>query len=401
MQFPLYIAKRYLRSKSSNNAINFITYIAILGIILGSASLFIVLSGFAGLKDFTLEFSSLIDPDLKVTSASGKLLTISDEQEKRLSNVSEIAIYSKVIEEQVVVTFDNKNYPARIKSVDENYSKITSIDSIVSLGNWFQQGTYQIVTGWGISANLSFGVLDYGKRVLLSVPKPGKGQISSIDNAFNSESVLNVGIFDINETLNDTYVYAPLFLGKELLNYSDNQYSSIEIKLNNGADEDVTREKILSILGNNISVKNKIQLNDAIYKMLNTENIAVYLIFTLVLIVALFNVIGSLIMMILDKKQTLQTLFNLGATIKDIQRVFFLQGALMTLIGGSVGLVIGYLVVLFQQNFSLIMITPSFPYPTAVKAENFFIVFITISAFGILASKISSKRISKTFIENV
>lgn len=401
MQFPLYIAKRYLRSKSSNNAINFITYIAILGIILGSASLFIVLSGFAGLKDFTLEFSSLIDPDLKVTSASGKLLTISDEQEKRLSNVSEIAIYSKVIEEQVVVTFDNKNYPARIKSVDENYSKITSIDSIVSLGNWFQQGTYQIVTGWGISANLSFGVLDYGKRVLLSVPKPGKGQISSIDNAFNSESVLNVGIFDINETLNDTYVYAPLFLGKELLNYSDNQYSSIEIKLNNGADEDVTREKILSILGNNISVKNKIQLNDAIYKMLNTENIAVYLIFTLVLIVALFNVIGSLIMMILDKKQTLQTLFNLGATIKDIQRVFFLQGALMTLIGGSVGLVIGYLVVLFQQNFSLIMITPSFPYPTAVKAENFFIVFLTISAFGILASKISSKRISKTFIENV
>ena len=177
-----------MRSKSSNNAINFITYIAILGIVLGAASLFIVLSGFAGLKDFTLEFSSLIDPDLKVAPASGKLLTLSDKQEKQLENLSEVAFYSKIIEEQVIVTFDGKNYPAKIKAVDENYSKITSTDSIVSLGNWFQQGTYQIVTGWGISANLSFGVLDYGKRVTLSVPKPGKGQVSSIEGAFNSES---------------------------------------------------------------------------------------------------------------------------------------------------------------------------------------------------------------------
>lgn len=400
MRFPLYIAKRYLRSKSSNNAINFITYIAILGIVLGAASLFIVLSGFAGLKDFTLEFSSLIDPDLKVTPTSGKLLTLSDDVEKQLDNLNEVAFYSRIIEEQIIVTFDGKNYPAKIKAVDENYSNITSVDSIVSLGNWFQQGTYQIVTGWGISANLSFGVLDYGKRVALSVPKPGKGQISSVEGAFSTEYALNVGVFDVNETLNDTYVYAPLFLGKQLLNYYDNQYSSLEIKLADGVDEEEVREKLLSILGNNISIKNKIQLNDAIYKMLNTENLAVYLIFTLVLIVALFNIIGSIIMMILDKKQTLQTLYNLGATVKDIQRIFFLQGVLMTVIGGFIGLLIGYAIVWLQQTFYLVMITPSFPYPTAIKVENFLIVFMTISAFGILASKISSKRISKSLIEN-
>lgn len=399
MHFPLYIAKRYLRSKSSNNAINFITYIAILGIILGSASLFVVLSGFDGLKDFTLQFSSLIDPDLKAIPAQGKTLNITDKQIQELEAIDDIAIFSKVLEEQVIVSFDGKNYPAKIKAVDENYEKMTAIDSVVDIGNWFMQGTHQIVTGWGISVNLSFGVLDYGKRVSLSVPKPGKGQITSLKDAFNTVDVLNVGIFDINETLNDTYIYAPIFVGRELLNFDLDEYTSIEFKLKPTADESVVRGKIKTVLGNGIVLKNKMQLNDAIYKMLNTENLAVYLIFTLVLIVALFNIIGSLIMMILDKKQTLNTLFNLGAPVKNIRDIFFLQGVLMTLIGGLVGLLIGFILVFLQKQFGFVPITPSLPYPVSLNGWNFAIVFITISGFGILASKIASKRISKGLLE--
>ncbi|MCB0434688.1 MAG: ABC transporter permease, partial [Mangrovimonas sp.] len=180
MNFSLYIAKRYLRSKSSNNAINFITYIAILGIVLGSASLFIVLSGFSGLKDFTLQFSSLIDPDLKALPTEGKTFTLSEEQISQLKNTEEIAHFSKILQEQVIVTFDGKNYPATLKAVDENYESVTSIDNAVSPGNWFEQNTNEMVAGWGVSVNLSFGVLDYGKRVSLSVPKPGKGQVSSL-----------------------------------------------------------------------------------------------------------------------------------------------------------------------------------------------------------------------------
>lgn len=399
MRFPLYIAKRYLRSKSSNNAINFITYIAILGIVLGSASLFVVLSGFDGLKDFTLQFSSLIDPDLKAIPAHGKTLILTEKQIKELGAIDEIDIFSKVLEEQVIVSFDGKNYPAKIKAVDENYEKLTSIDSVVDIGNWFMQGTNQIVTGWGISVNLSFGVLDYGKRVSLSVPKPGKGQISSLKEAFNTVDVINVGIFDINETLNDTYIYAPIFVGRQLLNFNQDEYSSLEFKLKSNAEEFVVREKIKGVLGKAIVLKNKVQLNDAIYKMLNTENLAVYLIFTLVLIVALFNIIGSLIMMILDKRQTLNTLFNLGATVKNIRDVFFLQGVLMTLIGGFVGLLIGFILVFLQKQFGFVPITPSLPYPVSLNGWNFFIVFITINSFGILASKIASIRISKNLLE--
>jgi len=401
LNFPLYIAKRYLHSKSTNNAINFITIIAAVGIILGAASLFVVLSGFAGLKDFTLQFTSIVDPDLKAEAAQGKSFLVTNKELSELNNLEDVIAFSKVIEDRVFIAFDDKNYPnAYIKGVDENYENVNIIDSVIPLGSWLTQKTNQIVVGWGISRNLSFGVLDYGKRVSLYVPKPGKGQITSVSQAYNTFNAVNVGIFDINQELNDKYVYAPFEFAQQLLSYQENQISSIEFKLKNGFDEDKIRDEIQNILGNKVIIKNRAQLNDALYKMLNTEYLAVYLIFTLVLIIALFNVIGSIIMMILDKKKNLNTLFNLGATLQDIRKVFFYQGVLMTFIGGFIGLGIGFVLILLQQIFSLIMITPSLAYPVSLKAVNFGIVFLTISVLGIIASKIASTRITKHLVEN-
>ena len=400
MNFALYIAKRYLHSKSSNNAINFITIIAAVGVILGSASLFIVLSGFAGLKDFTLQFTSLVDPDLKIEPAEGKSFFVDEDQLLQLDNIKEIASYSKIIEDRVFINFENKNYPnAYIKGVDVNYKAVNAIDSVIPLGSWLTQKTNQIVTGWGISSNLSFGVLDYGKRVSLYVPKPGKGQITSASQAYNTFNAVNVGIFDINEELNDKYVYAPIDFAQQLLGYQDHQISAIEIKLKSDYNEDNVRASILGVLGNNVVIKNRSQLNDTLYKMLNTEYLAVYLIFTLVLIIALFNVIGSIIMMILDKKKNINTLFNLGATRSDIRKVFFYQGVLMTILGGILGLILGLALIYLQKMFSLIMITPSLAYPVSLKGINVLIVFLTISILGVLASKIASTRITKRLIQ--
>jgi lipoprotein-releasing system permease protein len=401
MNFSLYIAKRYLLSKSSNNAINFITIIAAVGVILGAASLFIVLSGFAGLKDFTLQFTSIIDPDLKAEASAGKSFLISEDEFSKLNDLESIASYSKIIEERVFITFEDKSYTnAYIKGVDDNFEIVNVIDSVVVLGSWITQKTNQIVSGWGIANTLSFGVLDYGKRVNLYVPKPGKGQITSEKQAFNTFDAVNVGVFDVNENLNDKYIYAPIDMARALLNYKENEVSAIEFKLKENATEEQAREDITSVLGDKIILKNSAQLNDALYKMLNTENLAVYLIFTLVLIIALFNVIGSIIMMILDKKNTLKTLFNLGATIPNIRNIFFLQGSLMSIVGGLIGLILGCLIVWLQKTFSLIMITPSLPYPVTLKAENLIIVFITISVLGVIASKIASVRISKNLVEN-
>ena len=402
MNVSLYIAKRYLRSKSSNNAINIISIIAVIGIILGAASLFIVLSGFAGLKDFTLQFSTIVDPDLKLLPTEGKSFLFSESDLSKLNAIDGIASYSKIIEERVIIASEDKNYLAKIKGVDANFKNVVAIDSVISQGSWLDQKTNQIVVGWGVSNNLSFGVLDYAKAINLYVPKPGKGQITSAKNAFSTVNAINVGVFDINENLNDTYVFSSIDLAQNLLSYEPNQVSSIEFKLNTDTDEFQAKENIQAILGNKVVIKNRAQLNDALYKMLNTENLAVYLIFTLVLIIALFNVIGSIIMMILDKKKSLNTLFNLGATLKDIRKIFFLQGALMSVLGGFVGIGVGFILIIIQlhgPDFFKVFITPTLAYPVTLQIENFFIVFITISVLGILASKIASVRITKTLVQ--
>lgn len=399
MNISFYIAKRYLRSKSSNNAINFITIIAGIGVVLGAASLFIVLSGFAGLKDFTLQFSSIVDPDLKAETAIGKSFVLTHDQTEKLKALKDVALYSKIIEERVIIASDDKNDIVTLKGVDESFQSVTSIDSVIVQGGWFAQEANQVVVGWGVSNTLSLGVLDYSKVLTIYVPKPGKGQITSTNNAFNSIRAINVGVFDINEKINDTYVYGSLDLAQHLLNYDKNQITGIEFRLKSGADENTVKEKIGAILGNNVIIKNRSQLNDALYKMLNTENLAVYLIFTLVLIIALFNVIGSIIMMILDKKKTLNTLYNLGATLKDIKRIFFFQGSLMTLVGGLIGILLGFIIIQLQKSFALVMITSTLPYPVTVKFENFIVVFLTIAVLGVLASKIASVRITKALVE--
>ncbi|MGM5469105.1 ABC transporter permease [Flavobacteriaceae bacterium LMO-SS05] len=400
MNFPLYIAKRYLFSKSSNNAINIMTNIAALGLVIASAALFIVLSGFAGLKDFSLEFSSFVDPDLKIVPVEGKSFLLSDEANFSLKNIEGVSSLSKIIEERVILEFDGKKKLATIKGVDDNYTHVTDIDSMIVQGNWLGEGLGQVVAGGGVAYDLSFGVLDYAKSLTIYVPKPGKGQISSVRSIFNSVEASNVGIFDINEELNNEYVYANIETARYLLNFGPEQFTSVELKLKDNANEKLIKETIHGILGDQIEVKNKMQLNSALYKMLNTENIVVYLIFTLVLIIALFNVIGSLIMMILDKKESLHTLFNLGSTTDDIKRIFFLQGSLMTLIGGAIGLFIGLVVIVLQQHFDLVMITPSLPYPVTIKMINFVIVFLTIGILGIVASKIASSRINKTLVKH-
>ncbi|WP_298237284.1 FtsX-like permease family protein [uncultured Algibacter sp.] len=402
MNFSLYIAKRYLQSKSSNNAINFITIIAIVGVILGAASLFIVLSGFAGLKDFTLQFSTIIDPDLKAEAASGKSFLLTEENISKLESIDEVALFSKIIEERIIIVADDKTYPsAFIKGVDANFIKVNPVDSIIEQGSWLSEKTNQIVVGSGISRNLSFGVLDYAKSINIYVPKPGKGAITSTKKAFKTVGAINVGVFSINEKLDDTYVFAPIELAQHLLGYDTNQVSAIEFKLKEGVDEAIVREKIHSILGDSVIIKNRAQLNDALYKMLNTENLAVYLIFTLVLIIALFNVIGSIIMMILDKKKNLNTLFNIGVTTKDIRKIFFYQGSLMSVLGGMIGIGVGLLLTLNQiygPETLKIFITPSLPYPVKVKISSLLIVFVTISVLGIIASKIASSRITKNLV---
>jgi lipoprotein-releasing system permease protein len=374
------------------------TLIASGGVIIASAALFIVLSVFAGLKTFSLQFTSVVDPDLRLTAAEGKSFLWSEDDAKTLAQINGIGAFSQAIEERVIIKSESKNLLATLKGVDQNYLNVTSIDSMVKRGQWLKPYSNEVVCGWGISNNLSFGVFDFLSSLSLYVPKPGKGQISSLRSAYNTVYVSNVGLFDINEELNNTYIFSDITLARQLVNYKDNQISSIDIRLNDPLLESDVREKINELFGNKFIVKNRAQLNDALYKMLNTENLAIYLIFTLVIIIALFNVIGAIIMMILDRKTSLHTLFNLGTELKSIKSIFFLQGSLMTLVSGLIGVALGLIVVQLQKSFELVMLTPELPYPVELRIINIGIVISTIVILGLVASRIATMRITKNLV---
>lgn len=399
MNFPFYIAKRYTISFSKSTAINIITGIASLGIIVSAMSLFVVLSVFSGLREFSLSFANDTDPDLKGLAKSGKSFTISPEQEIQLKNSKNIALFSKVIEERVLFYFDGKEQVAYLKGVDSIFRKINPFEKKIYGGQWLNPNTNQVVVGYGITNKLSMGLFDYNNAFEVFVPKPGKGTIDDPNDAFNKAALVPIGIYAINEDLDNKYVFSDLGLAQELLQYTPNQITAIEFQLKQGADENQAIAEIKSVFKDQINVKTRAQLNDSLYKMLNTENIAVYLIFTLVIIVALFNLIGALIMMILDKKANLKTLFNLGAEIKHLRSIFLLQGSLITVSGGLIGLLLGIIVVVLQKQFSLVMVTPTMPYPVVFEFMNIVTVLLTIVVLGFLASLIASSRVSKKLLQ--
>ncbi|UJH90127.1 FtsX-like permease family protein [Antarcticibacterium sp. 1MA-6-2] len=395
MNFSLYIARRYLFTKSSNNAINIITLIAAVGVFAGAFALFIVLSGFSGLKEFSLSFTNEFDPDLKVFPETGKTFSFTDDEKERLSKVAGVAAFSEVIEERVFLEYKAKTHTAFIKGVDSNYQQVNQIDSSLIFGTWLGKSEFQVVAGNGITRILSLSVNDYQNLLRLMVPRPGKGQVTNPTEAFNSESAIVTGVYSVNEELDSKFIFSNLGYARTLLELEANEVTAIELKLTPNAKPDEVRTEISSILDEKVVIKNRAQLNETLYKMLNTENLAVYLIFTLVVIIALFNVVGSIIMVILDKRENIKTLYSLGAAPGTIKNIFFMQGALMTIVGGAIGLVIALLVVWLQLQFDLVMITPTLPYPVQIRLENVLIVIATIGTLGILASYIAASRSKK------
>lgn len=397
MKFPLYIAKRYLFTKSKSNAINIITIIAAIGVFAGAFSLFIVLSGFSGLRDFSLSFSNEFDPDLKALPKEGKVINLSEEKLDQLQRIEGIESFSKVIEERVILSYKSKEQPAFIKGVDEQYRSVNKIDSAVVFGTWLTNSEPQVVIGNGLSRLLDIGTFNYQNLLKIMVPKPGKAAITmtNLQDAFNSRQTIVSGIYSVNEELDDKYVFTHLEFAKDLLSLEKNEYSAIEFRLKPEVSTEKVSETILEVLGNNAIIKSRAELNDALNKMLNSENLFVYLIFTLVLTIALFNVVGSIIVMILDKRENIKTLHSLGATPNQIKNIFFIQGMLMTGLGGIVGLGVAVILILLQINYDLVMITPNLPYPVQMKVENIVIVLLTIFTLGFIASYIAAGRSKK------
>ncbi len=368
-----------------------------MGIIASTMALFIFLSVFSGLKEFTLNFANASDPDMRLETISGKFFTISPEQEQQLKSSKNITSYSKIVEERVYFLYNEKEIVAHIKGVDQNYTQVNNFNEHLYAGDWFAPNSENVVIGAEISRKLSLGLFDFNNALEVYAPKPGKGDIDTPDEAFNKALLFPSGIYSINEELDAKFVFCDIVLAQNLLGIQADNLTNIELKTAASSDETVLRNELEAIFGKNIKVKNRAQLNDSLYKMLQSENLFIYLFSTLVVILTLFCLAGAIVMIIIDKKENLRTLFNIGVTKNAIRTIFFTQGILITFFGLLIGLILAIGIILLQQHFSLIMITSTMPYPVLFEWINIGIVITTIAILGIISSWIASGTVKNTF----
>lgn len=397
MKAIFFIAWRYVRSRSSQNVINIINRMSIFVLIVGGASLMIVLAGFSGLRTFSMSFSNFFDPDLKVFPKTGKTFSLSPMQETALKESGVVASYTKVLEERVFLNSRGKNYIAYIKGVDENYPKVNAVDSIlvISPKEWLLSEDY-VVVGNIIAETLNLGLFTSTTPLQIIVPKAGKGSITSSSTPYREETVLLSDYYQVTEDLDSKYVFATLSLAQRLTGVQSNEVSAIEVKVSKGISATEGKKRLEKVLGNSFVIKDRMALNEDLYKMFQTENLATYLIFTLVLIVALFNLVGAIIMMILDKRKNLYTLFALGMTQRQIRAIFFLQGVIVSLLGAVFGVGLGIGIAWLQKTYPMLYINPNatvpIAYPMDIRLLEIVVVFFTIFVLGILASAIGTSR---------
>jgi len=366
-------------------------------LIVGGASLMIVLAGFSGLRTFSMSFSNFFDPDLKIFPKTGKIFSLSPMQEAALKESGVVASYTKVLEERVFLNSRGKNYIAYIKGVDENYPKVNAVDSIlvISPKEWLLSEDY-VVVGNIIAETLNLGLFTSTTPLQIIVPKAGKGSITSSSSPYREETVLLSDYYQVTEDLDSKYVFATLSLAQRLTGVQANEVSAVEIKLSKGISVAEGKKRLQKVWGDGFVIKDRMALNEDLYKMFQTENLATYLIFTLVLIVALFNLVGAIIMMILDKRKNLYTLFALGMTERQIRAIFFLQGVIVSLLGAIFGVGLGVGIAWLQKTYPMLYINPNaavpIAYPMDIRLLEIVVVFFTIFVLGIIASAIGASR---------
>ena len=395
MPVVLKIAWRYFFSKSGQNVINRINSIALLVIVVATAALMIVLSAFSGLKDFGLSFSNIFDPDFRVVAKQGKTIRLDSSQIHRLESTDEIKAFSPILEEKVFLSFKEKDQVAYLKGVGPDYLNVIPADSLIAVGEWLIPDSNAIVAGYGIGAGMNLGVYDYGSFLNISIPR--KNLKSTLkQNPFYTQQAVTIGLYQISEDIDQKYIFSNLDFARNLLQYPQNVFSSIEIKAAPKTPSKDLKKIIQEIMGDSVEIKDRAQLNTALYKMLNTEHLAIYLIFTLVLIIALFNVVGALVMMILDKKPQMTILKAMGITQQQLRQTFFSLGMLIILFGGGIGLALSSIVILIQQWSPFINIPgTSLPYPVQWKIGNLLLVMGTLLLLGSIASAWASRGVKQ------
>ena len=395
MRFPLYIASRYFFTRSKQSVINIINYIALSVVLIASAALLIVLSAFTGLKDFGLSFSNVFDPDFRVEAVQGKTLQIDSITLASVKQLDGILAVSGIIEDKVFLNYRDKNHVVYLKGVDSSYQNIIESDRFLSSGSWFSKELDEVVIGGGVAQILSLGIYDYNDFLVLTVPKRSASS-TQLKEPFINKTALVSGIYSVSEELDKKYMFSNLSFAQTLFQRKENTYSSLELKLAPDFNRIQLEEQLRALLKTPLRMRSRTELNAALFKMLNTEQMAIYLIFTLVIIIALFNVVGALIMMILDKRPQLNVLYALGVLPKEIRLIFFYLGGMISWVGGGLGVLLGTCLVLLQRYFPFLYVPgTNFPYPVRLEFQNVAMVLFLLFVLGGLASAWATAQVGK------
>lgn len=396
MNLPYLFAKRYLFSKKSVNAINIISGISVVGVLVSSAALIILLSSFNGMENLILSMYSQFSPELKIEPNQGKLFDANDPNLVALKRNPNVIHYTAILEEKVLLQYDTRQYIGTIKGIETNAIDYKAKDSLIIAGNYnlLQDSVPYTVIGAGVQANLGVSLRNSHNKIDVYSPRKGAKNAANPADEFNIRSIQPTGILKSQQDF-DNLIITPIGFAREVLG-EYNRVSAIEFYVKDKSSIAKFKNDLQTQLGDTFVVKNREEQNPTVYKNVQVERWAVYFILTLISIIALFNIVGSLTMLVLDKKDDMNILKNLGADSALIQKIFFYEGLMISLIGCVGGLIIGYIFCYLQINYGIIKVEEGSnmlidSYPIAMRLTDFIIVFLTITTISGLISYFSSK----------
>ncbi|MFM2155971.1 MAG: hypothetical protein RL516_720 [Bacteroidota bacterium] len=403
------IARRYFAAKRSHHLINIISKISVAGVCVGTMGLIIVLSVFNGFGNLVLSMYDSFDPDIVITPAKGKFFNPEEAQIEKIKALSSISVTTYTLEENVLLRYKDRQFIATMKGVSSTYFQSSDLQTKIIDGSPILRHADLnfMIPGAGIAYSLGLKLNDPVSRINVYLPKKGIDPSSALmnpDEAFSQRTIAASAVFSVQQDFDNKFAIVPIDFIREMMG-EEKKISSIEIKLKKGIDQQVAAQQIQQITGANFKVKDRFQQHDFLYKILKSEKAGVYLIMCFILLIATFNVFGSLTMLIIDKKKDILSLINMGASVSFIKKVFFIEGLLISVFGAGLGMLLGGGICFAQQRFEIIklgdaenFVTNS--YPVAMQLNDFLLVTTIVLTIGGIAAFVTSRLIVKRQLEN-
>lgn len=394
MNLPFYIARRYLFSKKSHNAINIISMVCVCGVAVATTAVVCALSVYNGFNDLVAGMFGSFDPELKVTPRTGKVFDPTADAFQRVRQLKDVACFGEVLQDNALIRYHDRQDIAVVKGVDRSFSRLTSIDSILIDGSFLLSDDAADYATLGVGLSAKLGVKPrFSAPVEIYVPKRDeKVNLANPATSFNTGYAYVGGVFVTNQQVYDEgFVLLPIALVRRLLNY-DTEVSAIELKLADGADVASVKREVQTLLGGQFVVQDRYEQQEASFKMMQVEKWMTFLILSFILAIALFNVVGSLSMLMIEKKGDVGTLRNMGAGDRLIRRIFLFEGWMISGIGAVAGIVAGLALCFLQQHFGFIKLGQTAgtfvidAYPVRVVFTDLLVTFVSVLAIGLIAA---------------